>query len=170
MWIRQLKQISRTSSSDPAAIQKAQTIFDTMFETYVETEDSTFWPTTQIYNLLLETYAYSKDKNGANEAQTVLDRMEDPSNEFIARPNEETYLNVMDAYAMRYDIEGAIKVLEQQQKRYEETNDEAVKPSVDGQNKLIKAYGIMGDLEQAESIFRSLLVDDVDEDSSTYQS
>lgn len=156
-WMQDLKRLSRSSSQDPKAVGKAQAIFDEMFEAYVLTEESSLWPSVDVYNLLLETHAYSKSEGGAEEAEKILSRMEDDSIEFIARPNLETYLNVMDAWAMRKNPERAQTILERFEKRHDETGDESLKPAVEAYNKLIKAYGIAGDAEKAKSIFRDLL-------------
>mmetsp|Transcript_10932 Transcript_10932/g.19617 ORF Transcript_10932/g.19617 Transcript_10932/m.19617 type:complete len:603 (-) Transcript_10932:2160-3968(-) len=167
-WIRQLERLARTSSRDASAVEKAQGILDDMFETYVQTEDSTFWPTVEVYNLILEAHAYSRSENGATEAEAILSRMEDPEVEFIARPNQETYLNVMDAWAMRKSPEKVESILKRQEERHQQQNKEnpsssSLQPTVESYNKMIKAYGIAGDIEKAESLFRSLLPDDDEE-------
>jgi hypothetical protein len=170
-WIEELRYLVSITSTDSNVVDQAQGIFDRMFETYVKTDDSTYCPTVEVYNLILEAHAYSRNVDGAQKAQSILSRMEDPENALIARPNGDSYVNVMDAYAMRKEPQMVHAMLDQQQHRYETTNDESVKPTIDGQNKLIKAYGIIGDIDRAESIFRSLLVggassNDVDDDGT----
>ena len=145
-WMSELRRLSRTASSDPSAVSDAQEIFDEMFTAYVESDDATFFPTVEVYNLMIETHAYSRSENGGDEAERILGRMEDASNDFAAKPNEETYLCVMDAWAMRKQPDKAKAVLDRQDA-----------PSTDAYNKLIKAYGIAGDFETAESTFRLLL-------------
>ena len=145
-WMSELRRLSRTASSDPSAVTDAQEIFDEMFTAYVESDDATFFPTVEVYNLMIETHAYSRSDDGGDEAERILGRMEDASNDFAAKPNEETYLCVMDAWAMRKQPDKAKEVLDRQDA-----------PSTDAYNKLIKAYGIAGDFETAESTFRSLL-------------
>jgi len=153
-WMQELQRLAKTSSKDPTAVTQAQSVFDEMFEAYVITEESTMWPTVDVYNLVIETHAYSKDEHGADEAERILGRMEDKTVEFIARPNLETYQTVMDAWAMRKNPEKAQKVLERFEKRCGEAEGTAIVPLY---NKLIKAYGMTGDAQAAESIFRGLL-------------
>ena len=183
-WMKQLRQLTRTTSVDTTAVPVAEGIFDDMFRTYIESDDSTFWPTVEVYNRLLEIHAYSKSKNGGDEAEKILNRMmDDASDSFIIPPpNQQTYLCVMDAWAMRGQPEKVQRVLDRQ-KEYSMNDDNEkdddddddddnyienlllLRPTADSYNKLIKAYGIAGDLEQAESTFRSLL-DDEEIDSS----
>jgi pentatricopeptide repeat protein len=145
-WMSELRRLSRTASSDPSAVIDAQEIFDEMFTAYVESDDATFFPTVEVYNLMIETHAYSRSDDGGDEAERILGRMEDASNDFAAKPNEDTYLCVMDAWAMRKQPDKAKEVLDRQEE-----------PSTDAYNKLIKAYGIADDFKTAESTFRSLL-------------
>lgn len=161
-WMEKLRHLARTTSADPKAVQKSQDVFDEMFEAYVLTEETSMWPGVEVYNLLLETHAYSRDPEGGVHAENLLLRMEDPSVEFIARPNLETYLSVMDAWVMRRNPAKVEEILARMQKRYETNNDEEIQPTVDVYNKLIKAYGMVGDVEKAEEIFVSLI--DKDED------
>ena len=150
-WMEELAILSQTTSKDPTAVTRAQEIFDDMFQAYVETDDATFFPTVAVYNLLLEIHAYSPFSNGGDEAERVLRRMEDTSNDFVARPDEESYLRVMDAWAMRRLPAKAKEVLEQQEQR------EGSPPvSTNAYNKLIKAYGMVGDFDEAESVFQTL--------------
>lgn len=162
-WMSELRALARSSSRDPSAVDKAQAIFDQMFEAYVLSEETTMWPTVDVYNLLLETHSYSKSPNGADEAEKLLGRMEDDSVDFIARPNLETYLNVMDAWAMRKDASKAESVIDRLERRYKDTGDEALLPTAAVYNKLIKAYGILGEVDQAEKVFRSLVEKEMDD-------
>lgn len=162
-WMEELRRLARITSQDTTAVQKAQDVFDDMFEAYVMTEETIMWPGVDVYNLLLEIHAYSRNPDGAIQAEKILSRMEDPSVEFIARPNLQTYLNVMDAWAMRKDPTKAEEVLKRLEKRYEDTGDEDILPSVNAYNKLIKAYGMKGDAEKAEEVFVSLLDKDMDD-------
>lgn len=159
-WVHQLEGLARRSSTDPNAITQAQSIFDEMFEAYVKTDDSTFFPTVDVYNHLIEAHAYSRAESGGDEADLILSRMEDDSNDFVARPDLNTYLNVMDAWAMRKDAEKVETIAKRLETRFTKTGDEALNPSVEVQNKLIKAYGIVGDIEKSESIFRETLEKD----------
>ena len=169
-----LRRCAKTTSRDPTAVGRAQEIFDEMFETYVTTEEASMWPAVDVYNLLIETHAYARTEDGGEEAERLLARMEDEANDFVARPNLETYKTVMDAWAMRKSPERSQGVVDRLQHRYEETGDESIKPTVDIMNKLIKSYGMAGEPEQAESIFRDLLHadenDDDDEMRANYKS
>jgi pentatricopeptide repeat protein len=156
-WMDELRRLARTTSQDPTAVDKAQAVFDDMFEAYVMTEETSMWPGVEVYNLLLEIHAYARSADGAIAAEKLLSRMEDPSVEFIARPNLETYLKVMDAWAMRKDPTKAEEVLRRLEQRYESTGDETIQPTANAYNKLIKAYGMTGNAEMAEEIFVSLL-------------
>ena len=159
-WMEELRYLARTTSSNPKAVQKGQDVFDKMFEAYVMSEETSMWPGVDVYNLLLEIHAYSRDPEGGTYAEQLLSRMEDPSVEFIARPNLETYMTVMDAWAMRRNPVKAEETLALALKRYESTNDEQIKPNADIYNKLIKAFGMKGDVEKAEEIFVSLIEKD----------
>lgn len=162
-WMEELRRLAKITSQDTTAVQQAQDVFDEMFEAYVMTEETTMWPETEVYNLLLETHAYSRSPDGASQAEKLLSRMEDPSVEFIARPNIQTYLNVMDAWVMRKEPTKAELILKRLEKRYEQTEDATVQPTVEVYNKLIKAYGLVGNAEKAEEIFVSLLDKDDDD-------
>jgi pentatricopeptide repeat protein len=161
-WEQELQRLARTSSQDPRAVAEAQKIFDQYFEAYVMSEDSTFWPHVGIYNLLIETHAYSKEEMGADEAERILSRMEDSSISTVARPNEETYLEVMDAWAMRKKPDKAEAIIQRAKEQYDAKPNEAVPVSIEFYNKLIKAYGLAGLTEKAEELFEELL----DEESS----
>lgn len=156
-WMQALQHLARIACTDSSAVQQAQDIFDEMFEAYVMTEETTMWPETEVYNLLLEIHAYSRSPEGGIHAEKLLARMEDPTVEFIARPNLQTYLNVMDAWAMRKNPSKAEAILKRLERRYQETDDEIVQPTADVYNKLMKAYGMAGDVEKVEEIFVSLL-------------
>jgi pentatricopeptide repeat protein len=147
-WMDQLHRLAQTTSNDPSAVAVAQEIFDDMFTAYAESNDSTFFPTTEVYNLILEIHAFSRSPDGAEEGERILSRMEDKSNDFVARPNEETYLRVMDAWANREEPDKVQKILERQEA-----------PTTTSYNKLIKAYGIANDFEQADALFRSMLAE-----------
>ena len=159
-WDAELRRLSRSSAQDPKAVAKAQAIFDSMFEAFVMSEDSSMWPNVDVYNLLIETHAYSKSLLGAEEAEMILSRMEDDSVETIARPNLETYLNVMDAWAMRKNTENAHAIVGRLEKRFADTKEPEFQPTVEVYNKLIKAYGIVGDFEKVEALLEQLLGED----------
>jgi pentatricopeptide repeat protein len=156
-WDQELELLAQTASDDPKAVEKAQAIFDKMFEAFIMTDDETLCPNVDVYNLLLETFAYSKSGNGGEEAELILSRMEDETIDYIARPNVKTYLNIMDAWAHRKNPEKAQGILKKLEERFSATQDESLRPTVDAQNKMIKAYGLAGDAEKAESLLRDFL-------------
>jgi pentatricopeptide repeat protein len=162
-WMQRLRHLARSSNRDDTAVTKAQAIFDEMFETYIEQEDSIFFPDVQVYNLLLETHAYSKAEDGAEQAETILQKMETAGsdNPYVVKPNEESYLNVMDAWALRKRPDKVREMIQQLQEN--ENDDEDLQPTINAYNKLIKAHGIAGDIEEAEELFRSLLDEEDDE-------
>eukprot|EP00980_Cylindrotheca_fusiformis_P004687 scaffold992_cov116-Cylindrotheca_fusiformis.AAC.22 len=159
-WMQDLVHFAKTSTRDATAVSKAQDIFDEMYDAYVKTDEIALLPDVNVYNFLIEAHAYGRQKNGGDEAQLILTRMEDQSSPFVARPNLETYLNVMDAWAMRKDAEKAEAVYNRLEERYTQTNDESIKPTVEASNKLIKSFGIQGDIEKAEAIFQKSLDED----------
>mmetsp|Transcript_31668 Transcript_31668/g.35462 ORF Transcript_31668/g.35462 Transcript_31668/m.35462 type:complete len:597 (-) Transcript_31668:114-1904(-) len=169
-WMKQLRQLTRTTSKNTSAVALAEGIFDDMFRTYAETDDITFWPTVEVYNLLLEIHAYSRSSNGGDEAERILNRMEDTSNILIARPNEQSYLCVMDGWVTRREPEKVKSILDKQTEYSMKNNNDdddddndsdnknlSLRPTVNAYNKLIKAYGIAGDFVRAEDVFRLLL-------------
>ena len=162
-WEQELQRLAKTSNQDPTAVEKAQQIFDDYFEAYVMSEDSALWPHVGIYNLLIETHAYSQARNGAEEAEKILSRMEDSSISTTAQPNEQTYLNVMDAWAMRKNPDKAKAVLERAQEQHEAKPEMTTPVSIEFYNKLIKSYGLAGETDKAEELFEELL----DDESST---
>jgi pentatricopeptide repeat protein len=172
-WIQQLHVLAKSSSTDPTAAAQAESIFDTMFQAYITSEDgSPFWPDTEVYNCLLETHAFSVDRKnyyGAKAAEMLLERMEDPENEMVARPDAQSYSHIMDAWAIRSEPEKARVTLERQIQRYQDMDeDELLRPTADAFNKLIKAFGIAGDVDGAEKIFRQMSAignDDNDDDA-----
>lgn len=161
-WISQLQQLAQKSSTDATAVSQAQAIYDTMFQVYAASEHgSLFWPSTDVYNCLLETLAFSKDLDNdydaAKATESLLERMEDPNNDLIARPDAKSYVHVMDAWAIRSESSKVRAVLRRQIRRFEETGDESLCPTADTFNKLIKAWGISGDTNQADKLFRQML-------------
>jgi pentatricopeptide repeat protein len=155
--------LAKTTSQDPTAARKASKIFDNMFEAYIMTEDSAFWPNTDIYNLILEVHAYSSDPDGAVSANQILDRMQDPETASVARPNRETYAKVMEAWAKRKQPDKVEHVLEQMQ-TYAAT---ATATNADNElsadtfiyNRLIRAYGMAGVADKAAGVLDNMLED-----------
>lgn len=197
-WIQQLKTLAKTSSTDPEAVRQAESIFDTMFQAYITSEDgAVFWPDIEVYNYLLEAHAFAVDRksrsgnkkgnkeesnleyNGAEAAEMLLERMEDPDNEMIVRPNAESYSRVMDAWAVRSQPQKVREVLRRQIKRWQDLDEGTVdddddkssssptsslRPTTDSFNKLIKAWGIAGDIDRATKLFHQMV------DTATWES
>ena len=174
--ISKLQRLSEISSQKGSnAVPQSEDLFNELYELYITTENSIFWPNVDVYNLLLEIHAYSNHPNGGDEATRILKRMEDPTNEAnVARPNVRTYLNVLDAWAMRRNPQRAEEIIDDLTARYKNeggsssTEDElvstttegVVKPTVDMYNKLMKAYGMAGDIEAVEKLFKKLRKED----------
>ena len=163
--LERLAEISSQKGSN--AVQQGEDLFNELYELYITTENSVFWPNVDVYNLLLEIHAYSNHPNGGEEATRILRRMEDPNNEAnVARPNVRTYLNVIDSWAMRRNPQGAEDIINELTAKCNKAGmneDEllsttgVVKPTVDMYNKLMKAYGMAGDIEGVEKLFNKLL-------------
>ena len=183
-WMDELQHLARITSLDPTAIQQSQTIFDAMFTAYVTTDDAGFFPSVDVYNLLLEIQAYSKDdkkddtakNNGALEVERIVARMEDPTNDFVARPNYATYLCLIDAWTQRNEpdkvkaiIETKIMMSQRNTNDENNENENSTDPAATtptgteletiAYNKLIKAYGVAGDYNAADATFQRLLSD-----------
>ena len=94
-------QIARQKKKDKNAGEKAQAIFDEMYEAYMMEDNASLWPNTTIYNILVDIHAWSPNKDGAEQAQHILDRMEDLTLETNARPNVVTYSHVLQGLANR---------------------------------------------------------------------
>ena len=167
-WIEQLRKLAKSSSRDPSAVQKAESIFDEMFQAYIVTsaqhEDSasTFWPDVEVYNYLLETHAFAIDDdddddnnnnkyNGAEAAEELLERMEDRDNQMIVRPNSESYSHVINAWANRSQPRRAVKVLQRQIDRWQQQQQQQ-------QQRLHeKSNNMGGDLHPTADSFNKLI-------------
>jgi pentatricopeptide repeat protein len=160
-----LQHLARTTSKDPTAAAKATKLFDHMFEAYIMTEDAALWPNTTIYNLMLEVHAYSRDPDGATEADRILQRMEDPETASVARPNLETYAKVMEAWAKRRQPAQVEQVLERMQTNSQSSDDDLQVDTVI-YNRMIRAFGMAGDADRAASILDKML-ESVDEDEAS---
>ena len=68
-----------SSVGDDEAVVRSQRVFDEMYENFTTEDDSSLEPTTEIYNLLLATYAESDPRlnpKGAEKADQILQWME----------------------------------------------------------------------------------------------
>lgn len=161
-FLEELQALAFMSSVDATATAKAQAVFDEMFEAYVMDENAALWPNVTIYNLLLDTYAWSSNPKGASDAQHILDRMEDGTNQEVARPNVDSYIKVMEAWANRKQPLKAEQILERLEERFESTQSVDVQPHTGAYNKLIKAWmksGLPVGPEKAESVLKKMLSD-----------
>jgi hypothetical protein len=141
---------------------QAQALFDEMYEAYIMSEDPSLWPNTTIYNILLDTYAWSQAKDGAEKAQHILDRMEDMTVESIARPNVLSYMHVMDAWANRNAPIQAEAIMKRMQSRFDLTHNQDIYPDTKAFNKLIGAWmksDKIDNAEKAEMILQSMIDD-----------
>jgi hypothetical protein len=140
---------------------EAQAIFDAMYESYVMSdEDPSLWPNATIYNILLDAHAWSPSLEGGEQAQHILDRMEDMTVETIARPNVMSYMTVMDAWGNRKAPEKAQAILDRMAARYEQTANPDVRPDTKVYNKLIGAWmksNADDNAEQAEKILQKMM-------------
>ena len=87
-----------SSIGEGGASQRAQETFDEMLQNYFTEEIEELQPTTEIYNLLIDSYAWSSDEdqqNGGEIAELILGKMEN-SKEVdvgIANPDVNTYIS-----------------------------------------------------------------------------
>jgi Pentatricopeptide repeat domain len=140
---------------------QAQAIFDEMFEAYIMSDDDpSLWPNTTIYNILLDTHAWSPAEDGADKAQHILDRMEDLTVEMIARPDVVSYMHVMEAWANRNEPEKSQSIMNRLLARYEVTANPDVRPDTKAYNKLIGAWmksDAIDNAEQAEMVLQDMI-------------
>jgi len=150
-YLERLQQLARITSKDPTAVEQALQVFDDMYQAYVMTEDASLFPNTEIFNLILEVHAYSPSLDGAKEAERILERMEDPSDQDTPSPNLQTYAKVIEAYGKRHQPDKAQKIMNRLA-----TNSD-LQPNTYIYNKLIRAYGMAGDAAKAESILKEMM-------------
>ena len=157
----ELIQIARQKKKDKTAGVKAQAIFDEMYEAYVMEENAGLWPNVTIYNILIDIHAWSPNKDGAEQAQTILDRMEDLTIETIARPNGATYMRVMEGWVNRNSPQQVQLILNRMEDRYQKTANTEVQPNTGVYNTLIKAWmmysGEEDNASKAEEVLRIML-------------
>jgi hypothetical protein len=136
----ELEAFAFLSSVDRQAPSRAQQVFDEMYEAHIMEDRADLWPNTTIYNLLIDCHAWSKSPRGGQEAQLILDRMQNATVQEIARPNVDTYIKVMEAWASRKQVERAQQVYGQLQERFESFKSSDLRPNTGAYNKLIKAW------------------------------
>ena len=133
---------------------QAQEIFDEMYDAYVMSDNPELWPNSTIYNILLDSHAWSPTEDGGEKAQHILDRMEDMTVETIARPDVVSYMHVMEAWANRNAPEKAQAILN----RLLASSD--VRPDTKAYNKLIGAWmksDAEDNAEQAEKVLQDMM-------------
>jgi hypothetical protein len=111
-----------------------------MYEAYVMEDRLELWPNVTIYNLLIDAHAWSRSRDGGDQAQLILNRMQDGTVEEIARPNVDTYIKVIEAWGNRKQPERAEQVFEKLKERYESMKNGDIRPNTGAYNKLIKAW------------------------------
>ena len=160
-FMMELIQIARQKKKDRTAGAKAQAVFDEMYEAYVMEENAGLWPNVTIYNILIDIHAWSPNKDGAEQAQIILDRMEDLTIETIARPNVATYMRVMEGWLNRNSPQQVQKIMNRMEDRYKKTANPEVQPNTGVYNTLIKAWMLYSGEEdgatKAEEVLRLML-------------
>jgi Pentatricopeptide repeat domain len=159
-FMTEMIQIARQKKKDKSAGEKAQAVFDEMYEAYMMEDNASLWPNTTIYNILVDIHAWSPNKDGAQQAQHILDRMEDLTLETIARPNVATYSHVLEGWANRNAPEQAELVVKRMEDRFEKTANVQVQPTTGVYNKLIKAWMMHTSDDapvKAEAILRDMI-------------
>jgi pentatricopeptide repeat protein len=171
-YLARMQQLARSTSTDPTAVQQAQDVFDEMLQAFLVTEDSGLWPNTDIYNLLMETHAYSSHPDGAEKVNEILTRMEESSastaasgdvsinsNSLTPRPNLESYAKLMEAWSRRggerYQMDNVKAVVDRIAISSSSTN---LKPDTYIYNKLIRAYGVAGQPDEARRVLDDVLL------------
>lgn len=106
----QLEALSFLSSvSDDADLcERAQEIFDGMYEKWAVEDDEDLEPTAEIYNLLLTVYANCGDMKTAS---TILSKMENAENEGVPSADMNTHIVIMEGFGMRGNLQKAEEVL-----------------------------------------------------------
>jgi hypothetical protein len=154
---RQLQQLAKITANDATALDQAKQVFDGMY-------NARLWPDTHIYNSLLEVYAYHKNDSRssnsvAEEAEQIVERMQDHVNTGAAKPDLVTYEQLMDVWIQQERRLNKVQaIIDRLLLSAEE--DPNLQPNTEIYNKLIKAYGkIEGDAEQAEAILEQMIDD-----------
>lgn len=148
---QEFEQLAKRTSRDPSAVDDASDLFDNMYQAYLTLEDASLWPNTDIYNLLLETHAYSRDEQGAEVAEQILNRMI-AGNHGAAKPNVDSFAVVMEAWIRRRRVDKVEQLYQ--------SLDEDLRSEIALYNKLVKAYGYVGNAEKAEALLEGLLAHD----------
>lgn len=141
-----------SSVGDDEAVVRSQRVFDEMYENFTTEDDSSLEPTTEIYNLLLATYAESDPRlnpKGAEKADQILQWMEGsalpeegrrggvPS---ISPPNLDSYVAVMRGYANRGQPMKTESVFTRMEDRYLTTGEGTIKPNTSVYNQRLRAW------------------------------
>jgi pentatricopeptide repeat protein len=86
--------LSRVVSDDPGDLcERAQQVFDSMYENWAINEREDLEPTTEIYNLLLSIYASCRN---LQTASIILSRMENGQQDGVPSTNVHTYIAMME--------------------------------------------------------------------------
>ena len=185
-----LQALAFLSSMDPSASKKAQDTFSEMFEFYCMDEDGKYddlRPTTEIYNLVLNALAYSRQNNyeGAIQAEKILSTMENTSDEYLEEigspPDVESYIAVMDGFINRKEPAKVEKIFQRLKDRYLEQiqlddNDNQVsslKPNVSAYNRMIKAWMVNAyqdkrAIKKVETIYEEMIQQNVKPNTKTF--
>lgn len=156
-YLARMQHFAQTTSTDPTAVPQAHALFDEMLQAYLVTQDAGLWPNTDIYNLLMETHAYSSDPDGANKVDEILSRMEEDKSvtNSTPQPNLESYAKLMEAWARRREIQKVEAVVGD---RLTKNNSDDLQPDTYIYNKLIRSYGMVGQADQARRVLDDILL------------
>ena len=95
-------------SDDADLCERAQEIFDDMYENWAVEDDEDLEPTVEIYNLLLTVYANCGDMKTAS---SILSKMEDSENEGVPSADMNTHIAIMEGFGKRDNLQKAEEVL-----------------------------------------------------------
>lgn len=153
-YLEQFDELARVTSKDPNAVDRATALFDDLYQTYLTTEDMSFWPTTAIYNKLLEIHAFSNQKDGAEQATLILNRLRNENSDVVLPPpDRQSFALVMVAW-MRRDRLDEVEALWNEM--MDSDNPDLI-PNIYIYNKVIQARGMAGLAEEAEELLEELL-------------
>ena len=189
----QFQALSHSTSIDKSAAPKALELFSQMMDQYLEDEDEHYKakqknkedekqslrPTTEIYNLVLNTLAYSRTNHyqGALRAESILESMENASEEYLeeigAPPNVISYIAVMDGFIHRKQPQKVNEIFLRLKQRHEETTSEHLKPNTSVYNRMIKAYMVNADRDKSaprkvEAIYKEMVTENIPPNSKTF--
>ena len=150
----QLEALSFLSSvSDDADLcERAQEIFDDMYENWAVEDDEDLEPTVEIYNLLLTVYANCGDMKTAS---SILSKMEDSENEGVPSADMNTHIAIMEGFGKRDNLQKAEEVLSKMRIEFD--------PSLELFHSMLNLWKKSGDWnspEKAERLLNEMIVNE----------